>query len=159
MKSCPWPHSPMMQAHLNPETSHLARSRPACHSTHGARISAHGHRGSCTQTTSLSSKQAPLPYTPHSRSTIPAPEPHVTDSYQRPHLRTDASLVPPIPFQSPEKQYYKAGKADPHAPDSSARISDCRKACDRPADVKFIWPYHHPCIDMAEIIGRADWMS
>ena len=48
----------------------------------------------------------------------------------------------------------------PDAPDSSARIGDCRKAYDKPADVIFFsWPYHYPCIAMAKIIGRADFMS
>lgn len=47
----------------------------------------------------------------------------------------------------------------PHAPDSSARIGDCRKAYDKPADVICSWPYRHPCIAMAKIIGRADLMS
>ena len=65
----------------------------------------------------------------------------------------------PIPSHLLNKQYYKTGKTSPHAPDSSARISDCRKACDKPADVKFTWPYHDPCIDIEEMIGRADWMS
>lgn len=48
----------------------------------------------------------------------------------------------------------------PHAPDSSARIGDCRKAYGKPADVIFFsWPYHYPCIAMAKMIGRADLMS
>ena len=50
-------------------------------------------------------KQAPLSYTPHFRSTIPAPEAHVTDPYQRPHLRTDEAQRPgfPNPFSIAKK--------------------------------------------------------
>ena len=58
----PGAHLPIMQAHpQHPETSHLAKCRPACHSRHGARISAHGQRGSCTQPRVSPPKQAPHP--------------------------------------------------------------------------------------------------
>lgn len=158
----PWAHPPIMQAH--PQIRKPPISRDAVqHVTamHGARISAHGQRGSCTQTTSLSTKASAASPTLHTSAPQFLLPNHMSQiPYQRPHLRTDEAQRARIPQSLCNRQKeINTTRPVPHAPDSSARIGDCRKAYDKPADVMFSWPYHYPCIAMAEIIGPADLMS
>lgn len=130
-KSCPWPHSPIMQAH--PQSGNLpSRQVPPSMSQHAWRTNQRAYTSRLVHATheSLNQASASLPYSP-----LPLHSPCSRSTCHRflstapsPHGRISTSLIPQSLFNRQKKLYYKAG---PHAPDSSARIGDCRKAYDK----------------------------